>query len=134
MYKDGDTIILLHLACTYEVIHCFQVHVSESTTGRSSRKQYLPMKPVKRGFKVWVMADAVNGYFCTVAVSVGRPSDGRGTEVGLGERVVLQLTERLRGARYQVFVDTFCSSCRRLETLKRQHLYACGPEQATWVS
>ena len=25
-------------------------------------KQYLPKKPVKRGFKVWVRADGVNGY------------------------------------------------------------------------
>ena len=126
MYKYGYTYIIIHLACTYEVIHCFHVHVCECTTGRSSMKQYMPMKPVKRGLKVWVMADAVNGYFCTFDVYVGRPSDGRGTEVGLGERVVLQLTERLRGARYQVFVDNFFSSCRLLETLKRQHLYACG--------
>ena len=58
------------------------------------------MKPVKRGFKVWVMADAINGYFCTFAVYVGRPADGRGAEVGLGKRVVLPLTERLRAARY----------------------------------
>ena len=25
-------------------------------------KQYVPKKPVKRGFKVWVRADAVSGY------------------------------------------------------------------------
>ena len=30
--------------------------------GRSSLKQYLPMKPIKRGFKVWVLADSINGY------------------------------------------------------------------------
>ena len=30
--------------------------------GRSSLKQYLPMKPVKRGIKVWVRADANTGY------------------------------------------------------------------------
>ena len=29
--------------------------------GRSSMKQYLPLKPVKRGFKVWMLADAING-------------------------------------------------------------------------
>ena len=32
--------------------------------GRSSLKQYLPLKPVKRGIKVWVLADSTNGYFC----------------------------------------------------------------------
>ena len=88
-------------------------------------KQYMPMKPVKRGFKVWVMADALNGYFYAFDVYVGRRSDGRGAEVGLGEQVVLQLTERLRGARYQVFFYNFFPTCSLLETLKRQHLYAC---------
>ena len=32
--------------------------------GRSSMKQYMPMKPTKRGFKVWVRADNENGYVC----------------------------------------------------------------------
>ena len=30
--------------------------------GRSSLKQYLPMKPIKRGFPVWTLADFKNGY------------------------------------------------------------------------
>ena len=30
--------------------------------GRSSLKQYMPQKPIKRGFKVWVRADSTNGY------------------------------------------------------------------------
>ena len=34
--------------------------------GRSSLKQYLPLKPVKHGFKVWVRADSTNGYICVV--------------------------------------------------------------------
>lgn len=36
--------------------------------GRSSLKQYNPMKPIKRGIKSWVLADAHNGYFHTVKV------------------------------------------------------------------
>ena len=31
--------------------------------GRTSLKQYMPMKPIKRGIKVWVLADSSNGYF-----------------------------------------------------------------------
>ena len=41
--------------------HC-EVSIDEAMTafkGRSSMKQYLPKKPVKRGFKVWVRADAM---------------------------------------------------------------------------
>ena len=95
-------------------------------TGRSSMKQYMPMKPVKRGFKVWVRADSVNGYFCTFEVYVGRPSDGTTTEVGLGERVVLQLSERLRGGNYQIYSDNYFTTCHLLDTLRTHHLYGCG--------
>ena len=39
--------------------------------GRSSLKQYIPNKPIKRGIKVWVRVDAVNGYVCQFEVYVG---------------------------------------------------------------
>lgn len=39
-------------------------------------KQYVPKEPVRRGFKVWVLADSESGYFIDVDVYVGRPSDG----------------------------------------------------------
>ena len=61
-------------------------------------KQYLPMKPVKRGFKVWVVADSANRYFLDVQVYVGKESNT--SEHGLGERVVLQLNEQYRGKAY----------------------------------
>ena len=44
--------------------------------GRSSMKQCLPKKPVKRGFKVWVQADAVTGYICEFEVYTGK-TDGQ---------------------------------------------------------
>jgi len=31
--------------------------------GRSSLKQYLPPKPIKRGYEVWCLCDSVTGYF-----------------------------------------------------------------------
>ena len=46
--------------------HC-QVSVDEAMIpfkGRSTMKQYLPLKPVKRGLKVWALADSLNGYLC----------------------------------------------------------------------
>ena len=46
-------------------------------------KQYLPMKPVKRDFKVWVMADALNGYFYDFYVYVGATGESEGA---LGKR------------------------------------------------
>ena len=48
--------------------HC-QVSINKAMIafkGRSSMKQYVPLKPIKRGFKIWVLADARNGYFCKI--------------------------------------------------------------------
>ena len=39
--------------------------------GQSSIKQYLPLKPAKRGFKVWAMADTLNGYLYDFNVYTG---------------------------------------------------------------
>ena len=75
--------------------------------GRSLMKQYVPKKPIRRRFKVWVVADSLNGYFLYVDVYTGKPSDGVTTERGLGERVVLHLTEHYRHKNHQVFCDNF---------------------------
>ena len=43
--------------------------------------------PTKCGFKVWVHADSVTGYSCDFNAYVGWEMSG--TEVGLGERVLI---------------------------------------------
>ena len=54
--------------------------------GRSSLKQYMPLKPTKRGIKVWVAADSANGYFSRFEIYSGKTQGS--VEHGLGERVV----------------------------------------------
>ena len=73
--------------------------------GRSCMKQYLPMKPVKRGFKIWVRADSHNGYVCEFECYTGKKGDT--TEVGLGGSVVTRLTRDLVGKAYHIFMDSF---------------------------
>ena len=51
-------------------LHC-QLSIDEAMVpfkGRSSMKQYMP---IKRGFKIWVIADALNGYFYDVIPYIG---------------------------------------------------------------
>ena len=49
--------------------------------GRSTLKQYMPKKPVRRGLKVWMRADSANGYVSQFQVYVGKDTS---TEKGLG--------------------------------------------------
>ena len=91
--------------------------------GRSSLKQYLPKKPVKRGIKVWVLADSNNGYFSRLQVYTGKTSSA---EHGLGERVVKDLTEDFHGHWYQIYFDNFFTSKNLLCELEAANLYGCG--------
>ena len=89
--------------------------------GRSSMKQYLPMKPVKRGFKIWVRADSHNGYICQFECYTGRKGDT--TEVGLVGSVVTRLTRDLVGKNYHIYMDSFFPVCSVIScTPHRQHL------------
>lgn len=91
--------------------------------GRIGFKQYMPMKPVKRGYKIWSLADSCNGYMYHFEVYTGKDEQKYGT--GLGERVVLKLTESLpRG--HIVFYDNFFSSIALGESLLNRGLYSCG--------
>ena len=93
-------------------------------TGRSSLKQYMPMKPVKRGIKVWVLADSHNGYFSKFQVYTGK-QDGV-VEKGLGARVVKDLTSSLKGKYHHVYFDNFFTSTQLLTDLERDGIYSCG--------
>jgi hypothetical protein len=39
--------------------------------GRSSMKQYMPLKPIKRGYKCWCLWDSTNGYMYNIDVYTG---------------------------------------------------------------
>lgn len=54
-------------------------------------KQYMPMKPIKRGCKIWVRADDF-GYVCEFQIYTGKV---QGKPENLGERVVRDLSRAL---------------------------------------
>lgn len=39
--------------------------------GRSVLKQYMPLKPIKRGYKVWCLADSVTGFIIAFVIYTG---------------------------------------------------------------
>ena len=114
---------MVHMyTCILTHVH---VHVNvdkPSPTGHSAMKQYVPKKPIRQGFKVWVVADGMNGFFMDMEVYVGRPSDGDTTEHGPGKRVVLQLTEEFCNVSHWVFF----TSPGLFDELLSHSIYACG--------
>jgi len=93
--------------------------------GRSSLKQYMPMKPVKRGYKVWCLADSKTGYILKFEVYTGKSETGSATELTLGERIVSQLTSNLTPASLVAF-DNFFTTVNLLEMLRSKDIYAVG--------
>ncbi|XP_008189763.1 uncharacterized protein LOC103311811 [Acyrthosiphon pisum] len=39
-------------------------------------KQYMPMKPIKRGFKIWASADSDSGFLLNLEIYTGKKSNG----------------------------------------------------------
>ena len=76
--------------------------------GRSTLKQYCPMKPIKRGYKLWVRAD-MDGYISKFDVYQGKSGkeNQKWSEFGLGESVVLEMCEDLFDAGHEVYFDNF---------------------------
>lgn len=92
--------------------------------GRTSLKQYMPQKPIKRGFKIWAMSCAGTGYLLNFSVYEGKRAS---TEEGsLGEKTVLELTTHLQGKNFVVYFDNFFTSFPLLTKLLDRNIFACG--------
>ena len=93
--------------------------IDESMTkfkGRSSMKQYLPMKPVKRGMKIWMRCDSLTGYTYDFDVYTGK--EATNTKDGtLGERVVQKLASTIKNADTTLAFDRFFTSVSLIDTL-----------------
>ena len=61
---------------------------------RSGMKQYIKSKPIKWGFKFWFRCSSKSGYLYQMDIYLGRKQTSE-FNLGLGEDVVLQLTEDL---------------------------------------
>lgn len=88
--------------------------------GRSSMKQYMPKKPIKRGIKAWTRSDAGTGYIYDLNIYSGRqitPTTGT-----LGERVVNTLCNTIRTDEVAICIDRFFTSVNLMKTLP----YACA--------
>ena len=75
---------------------------------RTSFKQYMPMKPIKRGIKMWCRADSRNSYFCEFDIYTGKSPQG--VQHGLGYSVASKPCQHIKDHWYATFCDKFFTS------------------------
>ena len=91
--------------------------------GRSLLKQYMPMKPIKRGFKVWCRCDAHNGFTCCFQVYLGATDSA---EKNLGVRVTMDMARDIFGKGYHVYCDNFFTCPQLAIQLLKEKTYCIG--------
>lgn len=90
--------------------------------GRSTIKQYMPKKPIKRGFKVWMRCND-SGFASQFEIYSGKREV---VEKHLGENVVKRLTESLYGKNHKLFMDNFFTTYELFRFLETKNIYSCG--------
>ena len=99
--------------------------------GRSTLKQYQPLKPIKRGFKIWCRADSTSRYIDNFVVYTGKSDEGRTTS--LGYKVVMEVCRDLMGKGYHVYCDNYFTSVRLAGDLLEQGTTLVGTTQPNRV-
>ncbi|CAB3242136.1 unnamed protein product [Arctia plantaginis] len=96
--------------------------------GRSSMKQYMPMKPIKRGYKVWARCDARTGYLYCFEIYTGKTDTL--DEAGLGFTVVTNLCKNVPRDSLVTF-DNFFTSCKLVDVLYQNGIFSTGTVRKT---
>ena len=120
------------IGCLKQTFQCRQdssfQSIDESMTkfkGRSTLKQYLPMKPVKRGIKLWMRCDALTGYTYNMNVYTGKEDSPN--PVGTpGERVVGALVSTIKETDVIFAFDRFFTSVKLMDTLQFGAVGTCN--------
>ncbi|KAG5865902.1 hypothetical protein JTB14_029789 [Gonioctena quinquepunctata] len=90
--------------------------------GRCSFKQYMPMKP----------ADSKTGFISKFDIYTGKNTEkSQNKDFGLGEKVVINLTEGFPGKKSLVAFDNFFASVPLLKELYRKGIQAVGTVRTT---
>lgn len=122
--KIKDMIIILNRTFSENATQSKHQSIDESMIkfkGRSSIKQYMPKKPIKRGYKVWARCDSKTGYLYNFDIYKGK-TDNKKESIGLGHKVVLSLCEEVPQGTLLAF-DNFFSSLPLLDALCERGLF-----------
>lgn len=99
--------------------------------GRDKKVQYMPDKPKKRGFKVWIRCDSDTGYVQQFQIYTGKKEDDAHTHSknGMIFDVVQKLTQPILNKNHHVYFDNFYTSIPTMLFLLKNNTYSCGTIQ-----
>ncbi|XP_030753599.1 piggyBac transposable element-derived protein 2-like [Sitophilus oryzae] len=94
--------------------------------GHHSAKQFIRGKPVRFGFKDWMLCSST-GYCYAFDTYCGKNSEKKGQSLGLGADVVISLLEHLDNpADHIVYFDNFFTTLRLMNQLTAKGIRATG--------
>lgn len=93
--------------------------------GKSGMKQFIRNKPIRWGFKLWFRCSSFDGYLYELDIYLGKKQN-KTSGFGVGESVVLQLTELLKDSYVTIYADNFFASPILAKTLLENGIYFNG--------
>ena len=94
-------------------------------TGHHSAKMYMRSKPIKFGYKMWVLASS-EGYPFNLQVYIGKEQT-QNNSLPLGTRVVLDLTACIPyPPRHELYIDNFFTSVELLLEMRARNFRTTG--------
>lgn len=94
-----------------------------------SMKQYMPNKPIKRGYKIWARCDSESGYLYAFDIYTGKATSTDETSGGLGYRVVMDLCRNVQPYTLMAF-DNFFYQFTSSGNAASQKYICCGYSQS----
>ena len=133
MWKVRPLYNLINQRCLMLAPFASDLSVDESMIpyyGRNNSKQRIANKPVRMGYKMWVLAETL-GYVIQFdpyqGAKFGKAQKKSETCWGVGERVVLNLIETLpKSLSYNLFFDNIFTSFRLVKFLGDYNIRATG--------
>jgi len=97
--------------------------------GRNKLVQFMPLKPIRYGFKAFLLCEAKTGYVLGWKLFTGDPRDVD-EDFGLTYKIVRTLCADLTGNNNILYTDRFCTGLQIYTDLKYLGIGACGTIQA----
>ena len=87
--------------------------------------QYMPKKHKKFTIKVWVLCEALSGYYLQYQIYTGKAKSGT-TEHGLSYTVVFDLLKNHLNRGFHIYLDNFYTNLSLVNDLVKQNTCSCG--------